>query len=89
MSTHKTQHVYYRMPTSVQNIHGILKCKASKDITKKSAYALKTGPIFMAAEYDILNLFSSSEFFWEFFLVFLEDLGWLNGSSMGVCEALM
>ena len=30
----------------------------------------------------------SSEFFWEFFLVFLEGLGWLRGSSMGVCEAL-
>ena len=35
-----------------------------------------------------LNLFSSSEFFWEFFLVFLEGLGWLRGISMGVCEAL-
>ena len=25
-----------------------------------------------------------NEFFWEFFLVFLEGLGWLRGSSMGV-----
>ena len=31
---------------------------------------------------------STQEFFWEFFLVFLEGLGWLRGSSMGVCEAL-
>ena len=32
--------------------------------------------------------FSRWEFFWEFFLVFLEGLGWLRGSSMGVCEAI-
>ena len=32
--------------------------------------------------------FSCIEFLWEFFLVFLESLGWLRGSSMGVCEAL-
>ena len=34
------------------------------------------------------HFFSSSEFFWEFFLVFLEGLGWLRGRSMGVREAL-
>ena len=35
-----------------------------------------------------VSSFFSSEFLWEFFIVFLEGLGWLRCSSMGVCEAL-
>ena len=39
-------------------------------------------------QWGVLITMSSREFFWEFFLVFLESLGWLRGSSMGICEAL-
>ena len=54
-------------------------------------------PDFVSGEGDPSLNYSSQGFFrffllqWvfrEFFLVFLEGLGWLRGSSMGVCEAL-
>ena len=45
-------------------------------------------PSLNCSSQGVLNFFSCIEFFWEFFLVFLEGLGWLRASSMGACEAL-
>ena len=73
--------------THLQNKLGVLLCLACVLLLSFTNRLWRRGSLTELLLPRFLLFFSCIEFFWEFFLVFLEGLGWL-GSFMGVCEAL-